>query len=461
MTLPDDFVKSMRDIGLAELPDVLMSTEPETSVRVNASRAISRPDGATPVDWCDTGFYLDRRPAFTFDPALHQGLYYVQDASSMAVRDVIASLTAGHGPLRLLDACAAPGGKTTAAIDALPAGSLVVANEFDRKRAPILAENIAKWGSPAVIVSRGDTARLGRLRDTFDIVIADVPCSGEGMMRKDPDAVSQWSPRLVADCAALQRDIVENLWPALRPGGIMLYSTCTFNRTENEENIDWICRTLGARTMPLPLADYPAISRGIDTPRDCYRFIPGRTRGEGLFMCALVKDGEPVAERPGRAKKARTKGGDRKTQTPGIPASWTNGEYETYADGDTLSLLPAALADDMRLIASALDCLSVGVEAATVKGRDLIPSQALALSSALAPDAFPRADVDYSTALAYLRREAVTLPDAAPRGIVLLTYAGRPLGFVKNLGTRANNLYPSPWRILSTATPSTPPQILG
>lgn len=461
MTLPDDFVKSMRDIGLGELPDVLMSTEPETSVRVNASRGISRPDGATPVDWCDTGFYLDRRPAFTFDPALHQGLYYVQDASSMAVRTVIASLTAGRGPLLLLDACAAPGGKTTAAIDAMPAGSLVVANEFDRKRAPILAENIAKWGSPAVIVSRGDTVRLGRLRDTFDIVIADVPCSGEGMMRKDPDAVSQWSPRLVADCAALQREIVENLWPALRPGGIMLYSTCTFNRAENEENIDWICRTLGARTMPLCLDAYPAISRGIDTPRDCYRFIPGRTRGEGLFMCALVKDGEPSADRPGRAKKARTKGGDRKTQTPGIPTSWTDGEYETYAAGDTLSLLPAALADDMRSIASALDCLSVGVEAATVKGRDLIPSQALALSSALAPDAFPRADVDYATALAYLRREAVTLPDGAPRGIILLTYAGRPLGFVKNLGTRANNLYPSPWRIISPTTPSAPPQILG
>ena len=461
MTLPDDFVKSMRDIGLAELPDVLMSTEPETSVRVNSARGIVRPDGATPVDWCSTGFYLDSRPAFTFDPALHQGLYYVQDASSMAVRDVIASLTAGHGPLRLLDACAAPGGKTTAAIDALPAGSLVVANEFDRKRAPILAENISKWGSPAVIVSRGDTARLGRLRDTFDIVIADVPCSGEGMMRKDPDAVSQWSPRLVADCAALQREIVENLWPALRPGGIMLYSTCTFNRAENEENIDWMCRTLGARTMPLCLADYPAISRGIDTPRDCYRFIPGRTRGEGLFICALVKDGEPSAERAGRAKKVRSKGGDRKAQDPGIPPSWTAGDYETYALGDTLSLLPAALADDMRSIASALDCLSVGVEAATVKGRDLIPSQALALSTALADDAFPRADVDYSTALAYLRREAVTLPDDTPRGIVLLTYAGRPLGFVKNLGTRANNLYPSPWRILSPSVPTTPPHILG
>lgn len=461
MTLPDDFVKSMRDIGLAELPDVLMSTEPETSVRVNASRGIVRPDGATPVDWCSTGFYLDSRPAFTFDPTLHQGLYYVQDASSMAVRDVIASLTAGRGPLRLLDACAAPGGKTTAAIDALPAGSLVVANEFDRKRAPILAENIAKWGSPAVIVSRGDTARLGRLRDTFDIVIADVPCSGEGMMRKDPDAVSQWSPRLVADCAALQREIVANLWPALRPGGIMLYSTCTFNRAENEENIDWMCRTLGARTMPLCLADYPAISRGIDTPRDCYRFIPGRTRGEGLFMCALVKDGEPQVDRPGRAKKARSKGDDRKTQTHGIPASWTDGEYETYASGDTLSLLAAALADDMRSIAATLDCISVGVEAATVKGRDLIPSQALALSTALADDAFPRVDVDYQAALAYLRREAVTLPDSAQRGIVLLTYADRPLGFVKNLGTRANNLYPAPWRILSTATPTTPPHILG
>ncbi len=205
--------------------------------------------------------------------------------TTLAVKQAVSLLGLTSGVL-LLDACAAPGGKTIAAIDALPPGSMAVANEYVPGRAAILAENLAKWGSPAKMVTRGDTARFRKLPGTFDIVMADVPCSGEGMFRKDPEAVRQWTPALVEECAARQREIVANLWETLREGGIFIYSTCTFNRTENEDMLAWL------------LAEYPD---GIHIPLDipdgwgpvttdgCTHFVPGRVRGEGLTIFMVSK----------------------------------------------------------------------------------------------------------------------------------------------------------------------------
>ncbi|MDE6403101.1 MAG: rRNA cytosine-C5-methyltransferase, partial [Muribaculaceae bacterium] len=214
MPLPKQFIEQITALTALEprvggLIEALESTPASVSVRLNmrgshkpVTDIAGRPLG-NPVPWCDNGYYLAERPRFTLDPAIHQGRYYVQDASSMFLSHVIDTLTRDERdtPLVYLDACAAPGGKTTAAIDRLPAGSLVVANEWDFKRASILRENLSKWGHPDTVVSRGDTRRIAKLRAMFDIIAADVPCSGEGMMRKDPEAVSQWSPALVAQCA--------------------------------------------------------------------------------------------------------------------------------------------------------------------------------------------------------------------------------------------------------------------
>lgn len=455
MNLPQQFIEQIESYGadcLSGLCEALSSTDPEVSVRVNRRKGIAVPDGTDRVAWCQSGFYLDRRRPFTFDPAFHQGLYYVQDASSMAVSAIVSALTEGRGPVTYLDACAAPGGKTTAAIDALPDMSLVVANEYDFKRAAVLAENIAKWGDPGVIVSRGDTSRFRKLRSVFDIIAADVPCSGEGMMRKDAEAVAQWSPALVRECAARQREIVDNLWPALKPGGHLIYSTCTFNRLENEEMVDYICRELGGRTVAAPLAAFGEIAPGIDTDRHCYRFIPGRTRGEGLFIAVIRKDGETSADAVSRNVK-NNKGAVKANPAEKAAAAMLDGDFCITVGADTVSAIPAALAAQAAAIVKALDVVSAGLTVATVKGRDLIPSQALALSTALSREAFPTVEVDYPTAMTYLRREAVAVD--APRGFVLLTFGGRPLGFVKNLGNRSNNLYPQPWRILSTHVPDT------
>lgn len=441
------------------LPEALTATAPETSVRLNHGKApgadiaslCGAPDIADgTVPWSSgSGFYLCRRPNFTLLPALHQGLLYVQDASSMCLSHIIAALAAqlGGGALRLLDACAAPGGKTLCAADALPAGSLVVANEYDFRRAEILRENVIKWGLPSAVVSRGDTARFRRLPEAFDIVCVDAPCSGEGMMRKDAEAAAQWSPALVEECARTQWRIVEALWEALRPGGAFVYSTCTFNRTENEEIVARLAAGKGARGVTVEALERPEIVRGIDIDLPCYRFLPGRVRGEGLFLCVLRKPGDASAA------AVKTPRASRKPDAAAAAVgAWLEGDYAVATDAaGAVCAVPRAV--------SALLPEARGVQVAQIKGRDILPAQPLALSTSLRDGAFPAVAVDYATALAYLRREAVTL-EGAPRGIVLLQYAGRPLGFVKNLGNRANNLYPQAWRIMSTHAPAAPPCVV-
>lgn len=457
--LPKDFKSPFP--GLEEA----LAEEPSVSVRVNPGKGVATPGGVAEIPWCPTGFWLDERASFTWDPAMHQGLYYVQDSSSMivapAMRRAVESIGADDG-LLLLDACAAPGGKTTAAINALPSGSFVVANEYMPARAAVLAENLAKWGSAATMVTRGDTSRFRKLRHTFDIVIADVPCSGEGMFRKDPEAVRQWTPALVQECAQRQREIVANLWEALRPGGVMIYSTCTFNRAENEDILAWILEEYPeAIHMPLNLPE----EWGTVTTDGCTHFVPGRVRGEGLAIF-MVSKGKPSPASVRGAKNAVKE--KRKKQRPEaeVPAAcreWldTPEAYDIRNREGSIVALPARWSARALDMSATLDTVALGVEIATLKGRDAIPSQRLALSTSLRRNAFPEVDADYSTAIAYLHREAVTLPEDTPRGFVLLTYMGRPLGFVKNIGNRANNLYPAEWRILSGHIPPAPPQVIG
>lgn len=429
--------------GLAEA----LLGEPEVSVRVNRGKNVGVPDGADAVPWCDSGYYLASRPAFTFDPAMHQGLYYVQDASSMITSWVVGRIAARIGrPVNYLDACAAPGGKTTAAIDSLPEGSVTVANEYVYARAEVLKETLAKWGAPRVIVTRGDTSRLARLGEVFDIITADVPCSGEGMFRKDAEARAQWSPRLVEECAALQREIIDNLWEALRPGGYMIYSTCTFNRRENEDMLRYMTDTLGAGHVEID----PPESWGITERDGCLHFLPGRTRGEGLTLTVVRKPGTlPEADRiPEKPSKAPAQVKD----WVKIPADMELRE----ADGRVTIVTRSPL---LKAVEKRCDVISAGTEVAEIKGRDYIPRQGLAMSTLLNRGKFPEYEVDYTTAIACLRREAVTLGDA-PHGYVLLTYRGEPLGWVKNIGNRANNLYPQAWRIMSSHVPDEAPQVL-
>lgn len=419
MTLPPGFINQMHILLGEETEEFLMAMQqsPATSVRLNRRKpGADFPDG-TPVKWCRCGVYLPQRPVFTLDPLLHAGAYYVQDASSMIYHEVACRLAekfktiSGEqqfSPLSLLDLCAAPGGKTTAMIDALPDGSRIVANEYVARRAIILKENIAKWGYPSVAVTNLDSSVFAENGDSFDIVAVDAPCSGEGMMRKETAAVEQWSIDLINQCAAMQKDILANAVKAIKPGGFLIYSTCTFNRTENEENAEFIADVLGLEPVDMDFPEEWGIPRGIGTDLPVYRFMPHKTRGEGLFLAVFRKPGTWNPSNITASGNFRSK---------------TSGRNDRHSGKAISGVKPGHL-------------------------RDEIPSIEEILSIDFDRSLFPEAEVSLQQAVSYLRREAIVLPPDVPKGLVTVTYRHLPLGMAKNIGNRANNLYPKNWRIL-------------
>ena len=459
MTLSADFIAQMRAI-LPDEADALLaaitSTEPSVAIRVNPLKA---PADAAPtlrrVPWCDAGRYLAEREPFTFDVDFQSGRYYVQDASSMFIHHVLRHLV--KEPVRYLDLCAAPGGKTTTAISALPQGSMVVANEIVNARARVLCENLQKWGAPRCVVTNNAPHHFGRLSHFFDVVAADVPCSGEGMMRKDEQARRQWSPALVKQCADLQRSIIADVWDALRPGGLLIYSTCTYNTLENEQMLAWMVHEYGAEPVAVPVPEQWHIHPAIEGNLPCYRFMPHRTEGEGLFMAVLRKPEAPRKEV--RLKKAKATKAKPLPVPKEVRCRLKDADHFDFSVvNDEVVALPADMTPIMPAFAD-LNVMHMGVNVGAIKGKNCVPSHALALSSALNSAAFPTCEVDYLAAMAFLRGEALSLPQA-PRGYVLLTYHSQPIGFVNNLGNRANNLYPKAWRVLSTHLPTVPPNIL-
>ena len=397
--LPESFVSYTRETMGEELFAAFVSglgEEAPVSIRVNRAKWDGDVVHGERVPWSADGYYLPDRPNFTFDPLLHAGCYYVQEASSMFVERVLGQYVTE--PVEMLDMCAAPGGKSLAAIATLPEGSWLMSNEPIRQRASVLAENVSKWGSERMVVVNNYPEQISKSKLKFDVILCDVPCSGEGMFRKDAQAISEWSVQNVEKCRQLQREIVAEAWKCLRPGGLLIYSTCTFNTRENEENVRWIMDEYGAEILPVDIREewnvVGSLLAGFDGP--VYRFIPGVTRGEGIFMAVMRKDGEWKAQKKPSLDK--------------LPPTLYRMEL-TRLSGD---------------------------------GKDTAP----------------RVEIDYDTAIAYLRREAIRLPDDAPRGIITLTYRGAAIGQAKNIGNRANNLYPKEWRIKSTHVPEGRGEIL-
>lgn len=379
---PAQFIKILTEsIGDRRTESLLsaLSGEPAVSVRVNPAKySVERlrmhfgPLAGDPVPWAEgEAFYLNERPAFTFDPLFHTGAYYVQEASSMYVGYLFDRAVAGIPDPAVLDLCAAPGGKTTQIISHLGNGTLI-SNEVISSRVPVLAENVSRWGRDDVLVSNSDAAAFGRQKDTFDVVVCDVPCSGEGMFRKDEKAVDNWSLDNVRLCAARQRRIVADVWPALREGGSMIYSTCTFNHFEDEDNVEWICNELGGQCLEMR------------------HFYPGEIMGEGFFAAMIRKSGDAC-----RHAKLDTK--------------------------------------RIRIYQSSF------------------PEADMALSLRLDKSKYTVRDLTRQDALRFLAKEPLSFEDA-PLGLILLTYEDLPLGFVKNLGRRSNNLIPMPRRIKNIST---------
>ena len=465
MELPLAFTDRTKNLLKDEYPafEKALREESPVSIRLNPLKTNSGLFGQEQVPWCKNGYYLQDRPAFTFDPRFHAGAYYVQEASSMFLDHVIRQHIIR--PVRYLDLCAAPGGKTTLALSALPEGSLVVCNEIVRNRAHVLEENIIKWGNPYCIVTNNDSATFNSLKHYFDVILADVPCSGEGMFRKDPVAIDEWSVDNVTVCWQRQRRILKDIWPCLKPGGILIYSTCTYNREENEDNVAWIARELGAEVLPVAVQEAWNITGNLTGEEfPVYRFLPHRTVGEGLFLAVLRKheDGtmgvsaDSAGKRPKKDKKKKgQKAGGQTVICPKEVKTWVNSpeQYVWTVENNEVIAFPVVHQEVYEAVKSTLKVLHAGITVAGLKGKDCIPDHALAMSVKRSTDCFPVTNLTYEQAIAYLRKEAVVLDADVPRGYVLVAYQDVPLGFVKNIGNRANNLYPQEWRIRSGYLP--------
>lgn len=441
--LPEEFLERISQqsyINSAGLADAL-SRPSEASVRVNRHKWPHHVKGYEKVGWEPDGYYLPVRPLFTPDPLFHAGVYYPQESSSMFAGELFRQLTAEMTGLRVLDLCGAPGGKSTHLSALLRDDGLLVANEVIRARAAVLAENITKWGMGNTVVTQNDPARFATLPGFFDVMVVDAPCSGEGMFRSSP-AVGEWSSQNTRLCSERQRRIVMEAWPALSPGGIIIYSTCTFNPAENEENISWIMETTGAEPLTADLSGIRGVTVINHTGMQGYGFHPGRVRGEGFFIAALRKPpGPAVSHRAARRGAIKT-------------SAMAFSRAEPLADFDRSRMIMAgnkiiALAADTDVLSHLSERLTViksGTMIGEIKNDDLVPAHDLAMSVRQKRGSWPEYELSYDEAVSFLRLE-MQPTDTMPWGRVLVQYRGVPLGFANNLGSRLNNGYPQSWRI--------------
>ncbi len=471
MELPAEFKKYAIE-ALGEDTAAILLHEIEngsdiTSLRINPFKGNVPAEGVEKVAWSSLGHYLPERPVFTLDPVFHSGGYYVQEASSMymeLVRDAIEAdfaATGGEGKffshnISALDLCAAPGGKSTHLASLLGEDSILVSNEVIKSRATILADNIAKWGADNVVVTNNDPADFSRFEEYFHLVVVDAPCSGEGLFRKDPQAVQEWSPANVNLCAQRQQRILADIWPALRPGGYLVYSTCTYNKFENDGNLSFL-ESLGAHIVTLSSCTTPSESGIITTPAGGLQFVPGKVKGEGQFMAIVRKGGDfsnDTLFAPHQPVKGKKNSRENKDMQQDKGCNYLPDNYIKFLKGDLVKGYRKSIYEKIRFVEERLRVVLSGTAIATKKGKDYIPHADLALQNTFnrmvangnLPKGIAAVEVGREDALKFLAKEPVVLADA-PLGYVLLVYGGLGLGFVKNLGNRSNNLHPMARRI--------------
>ena len=444
--LSPEFASGMRNLLGDDYENFVQSLSevPHTSIRINPDKAcdVSLPHG---VPWTAYGTYLEDRPVFTLDPRFHAGAYYVQEASSMFLEQPLLQYTDAGQPLNVLDLCAAPGGKSTHLLSVLNNDSLLVANEAIRTRVSVLEENLEKWGRCNVIVCRSDPSEFRRLPEFFDVVVVDAPCSGEGLFRKDAKARQQWSPGSVSQCAARQKRILADVWPTLKEGGILIYSTCTFNTKENEENVQWLCGEYSAESLPLVIDASWGIVHADEDRISGYRFYPHKVIGEGFFLSVVRKT--TSAGHNGRGKVKSTLVRPPKDSL-GKLMPWIDKSEDKhfFVHRDQLRFTTARKSAEAEYVIQQLRTMAVGTAAATLKHGKLVPEHSLALSLSLNRDNVDEIELDEASALRLLRKEQVHIPGGR-KGFAVVTFMGLVLGWINILPGRVNNLYPSQRRI--------------
>ena len=447
--LPERFVEIMRErLGAdAEMLFAALDTEPAVSLRLNPLKPAETFDGES-VGWCKWGRYLAERPQFTLDPLLHGGAYYVQEASSQFV----AHLLENHDMegAKVLDMCAAPGGKTTIYSTLVGRKGLVVANDISHSRAMALADNVQRWGMGNVVVTCNEPSHIGAFTHWFDVVAVDAPCSGEGMFRKMEEARTEWTPSSPEVCAQRQREILAEAWRVLRPGGTLIYSTCTFNPTEDEGIVEWLMEEYGDELEPAERVNTEAewgVERSDIGAFQCFHFYPHKARGEGFFAAIARKcDGAIRRSTP----KARRKlfSAPAKADVKEL-ARWVDdaSEHTFMMVGEDIYAYNSAVADSIVTLSENLSVVYSGVAMGRIFKQKLKPEHPLALYVGLNRSVVPVVEVSLEDAVDYLRRNDIAAAQFN-EGINVVGYKGIPVGFVKRIGARCNNMYPKDLRIV-------------
>lgn len=450
MQLPQRFLDSLQGLPGYEAADfrrVHESGDQVTSIRLNPSK-LDQPlfeVPTEPIPWTRWGYYLAERPSFTFDPLFHAGTYYVQEASSMLLEQAFTQHVDSNEAIRVLDLCAAPGGKSTHLQSLLPSGSLLVSNEVIRSRATVLRDNIIKWGTDNVVVTNNDPADFARLAGFFDVLVIDAPCSGSGLFRRDPDAISEWSPEQVDFCAARQKRILSDALPALKTDGLLLYSTCSYSHQEDEDILRWLLQHQELESLSLSLPAEWRITEVREGAAFGYRCWPHRLAGEGFFLALFRKKSltEAAREKPGKSLTLATR------QETDWVADWMRDapQYQLVKNNSTVFAWPSGLTAPFQLLLEKMQVLYAGIRVGELMRNKLVPDHALALSKQVHPQV-PLEELPLDTAISYLQRKDLSWEFANRRGWQLVTYRQFPLGWVNVLPNRVNNYYPKEFRIL-------------
>lgn len=445
MHLPEKFLSSLESVkgfDRNSFIDIHQSGEQITSVRINPGKS-SIEDTRLLVDkkipWTEFGYYLESRPSFTFDPLFHAGCYYVQEASSMFLEEVLNQTVDLSKPLRVLDLCAAPGGKSTHLFSLLSKESILVSNEVIRSRAHILNDNIIKWGSSNVVVTNNDPKDFQRLENYFDVIVADAPCSGSGLFRREPEAITEWSEQNVMLCSQRQQRILADVLPALKNDGLLIYSTCSYSVEEDEQIADWLVREMKIEKVSFNINE----DWGILESNGGYRFWPDKLKGEGFYICCFrnSKDNDP-----GRSFKKKISEKLTKQESDLVKKITKPGDLVYKKRANAIHAIPASLIDDVNHIFSKLNVLNAGTKIGEIIREKLIPDHALAMSLILNEN-MPDIELSYEESILYLKKKELRL-NTDLKGWSLVKFRSHPLGWVNILPNRVNNYYPKEMRIL-------------
>jgi 16S rRNA C967 or C1407 C5-methylase (RsmB/RsmF family)/NOL1/NOP2/fmu family ribosome biogenesis protein len=452
--LPSSLIDSLTHLPGFDAPafaKVHETAEPPVSIRFNPLKFYKTSTTDLPIaekiPWTSKGYYLQQRPSFTSDPLFHAGLYYVQEASGMFLEEAMKQTCDLSKPLRVLDLCAAPGGKSTLLQSLLTDDSLLVSNEVIRQRVNVLEENCTKWGATNIVVTSSEASEFSRLNNFFDVIVVDAPCSGSGLFRKDPDAVQEWSEAAVAMCALRQQRILTDACPSLKENGILIYATCSYSEQENESICDWLIDSHDLTPLPLKIDPSWNIIESVTTYNAFgYRFFPHLLKGEGFFLACFIKT-------KGNEISLTVRDKDRlplitRNEEKLVDSFFSkNPAFKFVKWNDNILALPLTLWEILPLL-QMVYVKKAGVEAGRIAHGELIPAHALALSHMM-NDQFVAVSLKREDALQYLRRQEVKI-DTVHKGWLLIQYQGLNLGWVKALGNRINNYYPKEWRILKS-----------